>query len=501
MDDKRFDDIIKSKLEGLEGESYDPSALAGLHHKMAQTGVRGPWYQVYRNELLAAAAVLVICLFNAGLFGYMSKGGEGSEIEKGSTQFSEQPEVYRDTVYISDPSYQKEIDRLSAKLDALLASNEQPPVNPIESSSGDLRRLSNLQEQLALLNRKLQSFQTKDSVQVEFVNEDLKNQVVALQSKISVLSEKLDSVQVASGINDRVIRLGETSELPVSVLAQLREKELLKEEDGVTYLVPNENVLPIIYEQRGAEKGQKVLVLLPLGADEEDALVLDHKNADEDESGILPVKLQRDLERHYRNGVGIKFAPVIGANRPMFKEGESDITFGYGGSLDFIVSPSLSLETGVHYLTMQFETENPENFDKVNQPQIDPSVGDLTLIDIETEMLELPVNLKYRHPIKGGAVFASAGASAIFYTSQVYNYSHQIEVDNRPLKVESGVNLKPSSSPFSYLNFDIGMTQVVKKQNALELRLQYKHPLDELGETGISPSILGIKTAYWFKLR
>ena len=36
MDDDKFDDIIKQKVEVFEGEPFDPTALADLHHRLSQ---------------------------------------------------------------------------------------------------------------------------------------------------------------------------------------------------------------------------------------------------------------------------------------------------------------------------------------------------------------------------------------------------------------------------------------------------------------------------------
>ncbi len=51
MDDRDFDNIIKGKLENLEGEPYDPTALSDLHYRLAASAVT-PWYTNYRTELL-----------------------------------------------------------------------------------------------------------------------------------------------------------------------------------------------------------------------------------------------------------------------------------------------------------------------------------------------------------------------------------------------------------------------------------------------------------------
>ena len=61
MDDKQFDDIIKKKTEDFEGPSFDPSALAALHHQLDTVSVF-PWYSVYRTELLVASGLMLSTL-------------------------------------------------------------------------------------------------------------------------------------------------------------------------------------------------------------------------------------------------------------------------------------------------------------------------------------------------------------------------------------------------------------------------------------------------------
>jgi len=51
MDDRRFDDIVKGKVENYQPEAFDPAALADLHHRMAAIPVQLPWYSNYRTGI------------------------------------------------------------------------------------------------------------------------------------------------------------------------------------------------------------------------------------------------------------------------------------------------------------------------------------------------------------------------------------------------------------------------------------------------------------------
>ena len=76
MDDNRFDDIIKGKVEGYKDSSFDPSALAAFHNRMA-TDAGWPWYVRYRTELTAATASAVVILFT--WFGQQYFSGQRTE--------------------------------------------------------------------------------------------------------------------------------------------------------------------------------------------------------------------------------------------------------------------------------------------------------------------------------------------------------------------------------------------------------------------------------------
>jgi hypothetical protein len=62
MDDNKFDDIIKGKVGEYADTSFEPSALAALHHRMA-TDSDWPWHVRYRNELVVGTGAVLIILF------------------------------------------------------------------------------------------------------------------------------------------------------------------------------------------------------------------------------------------------------------------------------------------------------------------------------------------------------------------------------------------------------------------------------------------------------
>ncbi|HEX5171468.1 MAG TPA: hypothetical protein VFW11_19960 [Cyclobacteriaceae bacterium] len=56
MDDKKFDDIIKSKVVDYEEPGFDPASLAALHHQMAAQSV-DPWYVRHRAQIITSSTI------------------------------------------------------------------------------------------------------------------------------------------------------------------------------------------------------------------------------------------------------------------------------------------------------------------------------------------------------------------------------------------------------------------------------------------------------------
>jgi len=67
MDDRDFDNIIKGKLEHLEDEPFDPTALSDLHYRLAASAVT-PWYSNYRTELLVVSSIIIMTLLSSLYF-------------------------------------------------------------------------------------------------------------------------------------------------------------------------------------------------------------------------------------------------------------------------------------------------------------------------------------------------------------------------------------------------------------------------------------------------
>ncbi len=510
MDDKRFDDFIKNRLDERPLESFDPAALADLNLRMAADMVT-PWYVTYRYALLTAAAVVVILLFNGGLFYYMWQN-EPDWI-RNSEPFSDSAisgTAMVDTIYIANNNYKNELLALKKQIADLNKTNDQS-VDALNRANLMAQLYQSQSKQLtAELGRLQRTFAsiTSDTVMVSNTNE---MQLVALQRELEVLNSKIDSLNTVGSMDkvpsplkeEGLVKLGKVEELPQDLLDKLEDYDLLITMGNDAYLKPNDKFMPLLYKQRGTKSGEEVLVLVPLSNTNEEmvAQLRDVEEKSKGKSGLLPVRMHRELEKHYTKGVGIMAGPTIGVYKPFFDVGKGETRPVYGMKADFIMSPSISIETGFNYIQIKSEIEGQPDLSRVAKPQFDPSRGELITMEVESEFIEVPLNVKYKYPIGEGAIFGSLGVSSVFYSSQVYDYEQSFETGNQTLNVGSGANFIPSPQYVNYANISLGITKLVKKQNSFELSITYQKSLNDMGESDFKNSLLGLRTAYWFKLR
>lgn len=506
MDDKQFDNIIKDKLENQPLETFDPAALADLKLRMAADMVT-PWYITYRYALITAAAVVVILLFNGGLFYYMWQN-QPEWVENNTTpsnnMLAHTPLI--DTIYVSDQSYKDELSALKKKIDDLLQINGES-VNALNRAGLLAELYQNRAKQLASELSQLQNQVVSNSIDTVYVSGPDDDRLVALQEELRKVYDKIDSLSNEANTvdfkEDDLVRLGAVSQLSEDILKKLEDYNLIVTKGEDVYLKPNDRFIPLLYKQRGTKSGEDVLVLVPLSAENEQivAELTTNEGLIKDKAGLLPVKMQRELEKHYTKGVGIKVGPSIGVNKPFFDVGKGDIRPLYGMKADFIMSPSISIETGFNYTQIINEIEGEVNLSRVAKPQFDPTRGDLIAMEVESEFIEVPLSVKYRYPISEGTVFGSLGVSSVFYSSQVFDYDQSFETGSQTLGVSSGANFIPSAQYMNYANISLGITQLVKKQNSFELAIIYQQGLQDMGESDFKNSLLGLRTAYWFKIR
>ncbi len=217
------------------------------------------------------------------------------------------------------------------------------------------------------------------------------------------------------------------------------------------------------------------------------------------DAGKLPTKEIIKTEK-YRKGVGFRLGPTAEASQGFYRTGNGEINIGFGMAGDFILSPSLSLETGLK-LTHLFYSVLESNLNKVSLPFVNQTIGDMKLAEIDSWILELPLNMKYRIPLSPRNSFlCSIGYAPMIYTSQTLEYSYEYNGANSLYLKDSHKN-KEVQLYAGTANFSVGTSRQLKNKKIIEWGIFYRQGLGGMGLEKNKSSFLGLRGAYWFPLR
>lgn len=215
----------------------------------------------------------------------------------------------------------------------------------------------------------------------------------------------------------------------------------------------------------------------------------------------LSVKTMRDLEKHYRNGIGIRLGPTLEISKGFYDVGNSKFDVLYGVLGDFIVSPSLSLETGAKYTHRFYEISDRIALSGIQLPNVDTNLGPLVNADIDSWMLEVPINLKYRYPLSMKThLLTGIGYSSLMYTKQVLEYYYELDSDPSA-QINTTHSVKKFDINPGMLNISIGLSKEMKNRKTAETSLFYQYGLGEIGIEKAKANFLGIRSTYWFTIR
>lgn len=453
MDDKSFDDIIKGKMEHYEPEAYDPAGLADLHYKMA--AYPEPWYKRYRTELMVASAILLATLLNG---------------------------------FISWRTTQNNYNRLNEEIKASRNENKQ-----LEEDQNRNLRAGAFSEG------------SKDTIYLTSDNSLLIRRINILSNKLDRLNYRLDEEQQRdkSLRSKGIIFLGTEEDIPEDLLYTLKTNGMLLSDGKNYYLVSSgyTRYLTSITPRSGLEYLSDPFITRASEGTHQEEISL---KEGEKTVNMISVKTLRAIERHYMKGVGVKIAPTIGVIKPDYNVGSGHFKPSVGVLADLIISPSLSIETGLNYNVWNNEIDTEEGFNALDLPGIESQLGELTVAETDAFVLEFPVALKYRYPLSDNSLFTgSLGYSPVLFIQQDFEYDY-LFTSNDPvlsLTVNTAVtNNTPRLYPGT-INLSLGASRQMKKDNFLEISLQYKHGINKMGVEGAKPKIIGLRGAYWFKIR
>lgn len=415
MDDNRFDDIIKGKLGEFEDASFDPSALAALHHRMAsQTDL--PWHVRYRSELTAAVAGSIVILFI--LWGQWYFTGLRTRKLEGE---------------LSRIQVQNE------KLDDLLLE-----LRNSKSNSADTIRII--------------EFRERDS----YLYARLEQQIAELKK---ILSDSLSKVYASNSLEV----------VPYSTAAH--DQEMLRR-------LLDKPFTPFLIKGIDLVKVDSFTQVTP--------------NVDQTSKNLSAKEIIK--KENYRKGIGFRLGPTLEVSQGYYRAGNGEINISYGILCDFILSPSLSFETGAKY-THRFYSVSETELSKINLEASNQNIGDVKLAEIDSWILEVPLNVKYRFPLSMKTSFLTRfGYSPMIYTGQTIEYSYEYDPANNLFVKDShklnGFHLYPGA-----LNISLGMSRQLKNKKIVEAGLFYQLGLSKMGVEKNKQNFLGARAVYWFPLR
>lgn len=228
------------------------------------------------------------------------------------------------------------------------------------------------------------------------------------------------------------------------------------------------------------------------------SILVKDNNANQDLSAVTI----RALEEHYHPGIGIRIAPAVEVANGFYEHGKSQPHVSGGLQLDFILSPSLSIETGARYSRRYYEADEHNGLSDLQLPGMDESAGTLQKAEMDYWVTELPLYLKYRYPFSAKSYCqGSIGYSTLFYFRQVFEYDYAFAADNRDMIIHSVYETGQTSFSPGAVSISFGLGRHLKNNKIIEASLYYQRGLGPMGLEQTNADFLGIRSAYWFTLK
>lgn len=222
----------------------------------------------------------------------------------------------------------------------------------------------------------------------------------------------------------------------------------------------------------------------------------------QDQTEPFSVKTFRSLEKHYRKGVGIRIGPALDFSKGLYETGQGRIDYAGGLLGDFILSPSLSIETGAKFIHRFYKLrEGDLSTPDIRLPDINPDLEPVISADVDAWMLEIPVSLKYRMPLSMKSHWlAGIGYSSQTVTKQIFEYEYELE-GNSSVRINESIGYTRTKIYPGTLNISLGISNQLKNKKIIESSLYYQHGLGDTGIEKMRSNFIGLRAAYWFTLR
>ena len=467
MDESSFDDLIKSKLTNYEDPTLDAGAFETFQEKLVVSQPI-PWYDQNLSRLGMAASAIIVTLLN----------------------------IYILTLYKN-------------KNETTILTNENKKQHElVDSLTNTIHQLSSQKE---IIVKGLNTKQNQLAI-TENENLTLKKNLALFKAKTTKNSEKeLDSNQYS------VITIGRASELPASVLRIFKDKQLalIDTKNDQVYLFASYRQNHIL--RQGQQIGNAITPIELLEVSEiknpnfEDLRVQSPATVIKGNKKLMSLKQRNELEKHYFSGLGINVGGHLDLLQSNYSIGSGSINPRAGLVVDWIVSPRLSLETGIDYFTNSINIDR-DNILDIFLPQQMDQFGPLLTAEIDNKLISSPVSIKYRqwigektqYILKAGYTPYYSLSSSYFYGYPSVKPIHPNDPDD-PAYSKPRINTVEQSSISGFyggsITASIGLSRIIKKKNPLEASLFYEKSLGTVGQQGLKMDQIGVRMAYLFKVR
>jgi hypothetical protein len=218
-------------------------------------------------------------------------------------------------------------------------------------------------------------------------------------------------------------------------------------------------------------------------------------------SGASSLRARNALEKHYFKGIGIQVAPHLDGMRNFFSTGIGGYSLRTGVAANWQLSPRISVETALDYSTTNVRLS------ALNAPPSagDPQFGNLDACIVTNKLLSLPVSLRYRQWIGHRSQFlVGAGFRPYALVSRQFLYNY-VKSDITPDGDTDRISTLETRNETRFYGGALSTSAGVlitreKNKGSWEASLFYERGVSgEMKNNQLQ--LLGIRTAYWFKVR
>lgn len=447
MDDHVFDDLVRKKLKNYEDPTLDSSALESFHDRLDQFN-QDPWYMRNMGKLAFVSALLLLTGFNALI------------LSKNYFSRENQNLVHEETLSTKNKTIDS-LNTLVQQLQCEASERQQPSIATYAPASPQFKlRLVKMTDQT-----------------------DVTSQDVVYK-----------------------IGIGRKENIPAELYNQLADDGLIATENGEVILLLSKKS-----ESQSTHTPPFHTRLADLMVPTVQVGTLSLVNiAPEKENKIKPATLRQSesslkarniMEKHYFKGIGIQIGPHLDLAKSVFSTGTGELTPRIGVTADWIMSPHLSIETGLDYST----TETSFKKDEIPFAPLTPQLGMLNSETLSNRMLSLPLSVKYRYWVfdKSQLVVRAGYTPYGILTRQMqYNFIHH---ENDPRDDEAVITTLDKRTENKYLGgtFTTSAGLVIKRdknKGQWEASLFYERSMGQ-GFENNPMQLFGVRTGYWFKVK